>query len=150
MPIVMGDHLMVIITPVINLQGDCDEAIHLYEKAFETKADFILHYSDAKKEDWNRPLTKKQKNMVYHAEMKIGSQRLMFSDIIEFDLIKGNSFFLTITFETKEEVQKAYRILSEGCVTLAPMRSTTYSSCVVSFIDRFGMRWGLMTEQPGE
>jgi uncharacterized glyoxalase superfamily protein PhnB len=88
------------------------------------------------------------KNMVYHAEMKIGSQRLMFSDIIEFDLIKGNSFFLTITFETKEEVQKAYRILSEGSTILAPMRSTTYSSCVVSLIDKFGFRWGLMTEQP--
>jgi PhnB protein len=86
--------------------------------------------------------------MVYHAEMKIGSQRLMFSDIIEFDLIKGNSFFLTITFETKEEVQKAYRILSEGSTILAPMRSTTYSSCVVSLIDKFGFRWGLMTEQP--
>jgi len=139
---------MVIVTPVLNLQGNCEEAIRLYEKAFETKADFILHYSDARKEDWDRPLTEKQKNMVYHAEMKIGSQRLMFSDIIEFELIQGNSFFLTITFETKEEVQKAYRILSEGSTILAPMSSTTYSSCVVSFIDKFGFRWGLMTEQP--
>jgi PhnB protein len=141
---------MLIVTPVINLQGDCEEAIRLYEKAFETKADFILHYSDAKKEDWDRPMTEKQKNMVYHAEMKIGPQRLMFSDIIEFDLLKGNSLFLTITFETKEEVQRAYGILSEGSTTLAPMKSTTYSSCVVSFIDRFGFRWGLMTEQPGK
>ena len=139
---------MLIVTPVVNLQGNCEDAIRLYEKAFETKADFILHYSDAKKEDWDRPLTEEQKNMVYHAEMKIGPQRLMFSDIIEFDLVKGNSFFLAITFETKEEVQKAYRILSEGSTTLAPMRSTTYSSCAVSFIDKFGFRWGLMTEQP--
>jgi PhnB protein len=139
---------MPIVTPVINFQGNCEEAIHLYEKAFETKADFILHYSDAKKEDWDRPLTTKQKAMVYHAEMKIGTQRLMFSDIIEFELIKGNSFFLTVTFETKEQVQRAYLILSEGSTTLFPMRSTTYSSCTVSFIDRFGFRWGLMTEQP--
>jgi PhnB protein len=145
---IIGDNRMPIVTPVINLQGNCEEAIHLYEKAFETKADFILHYSDAKQEDWNRPLTEEQKNMVYHAEMKIGSQRLMFSDIIEFDLTKGNSFFLTITFETKEDVQKAYRILSKRSTTLAPLRSTTYSSCSVSFIDRFGIRWGLMTEQP--
>jgi PhnB protein len=145
---VIGDNLMPIVTPVINFQGNCEEAIRLYEKAFETNADFILHYSDAKKEDWNRPLTEEQKKMVYHAEMKIGSQRIMFSDIIEFDLVKGNSFFLTVTFETKEEVQKVYRILSEGSTTLAPMRNTTYSSCFVSFIDRFGFRWGLMTEQP--
>ncbi len=140
--------IMPIVTPVINLQGNCEEAIHLYEKAFETKADFILHYSDAKKEDWDRPLTEKQRDMVYHAEMKIGSQRLMFSDIIEFELIKGTSFFLTITFETKEQVQRAYAMLSEGGIALVPMKSTTYSSCTVSFIDRFGFRWGLMTEHP--
>lgn len=139
---------MPIVTPVINFQGNCEEAIHLYEKAFETKADFILHYSDAKKEDWDRPLTAEQKAMVYHAEMKIGTQRLMFSDIIEFELIKGNSFFLTVTFEIKEQVQRVYRILSEGSTTLFPMKGTTYSSCTVSFIDRFGLRWGLMTEQP--
>ncbi len=139
---------MVIVTPVLNFQGNCEEAIRFYEKAFETKADFILRYSGAKKEDWDRQLTERQQNMVYHAEMKIGSQRLMFSDIIEFELIQGNSFFLTITFQTKKEVRKAYQILSEGSTTLAPMRSTTYSSCAVSFIDKFGFRWGLMTEQP--
>lgn len=27
--IVMGDSLMVIVTPVIKLQGDCEEAVHL-------------------------------------------------------------------------------------------------------------------------
>jgi PhnB protein len=139
---------MPIVTPVINLQGNCEEAIHLYEKAFDTKADFILHYSDARQEDWDRELTEQQKNMVYHAEMKIGSQRLMFSDIIEFDLVKSNSFFLTITFDTTEVVQKAYQILSESSTTLSAMKSTTYSSCAVSFIDKFGFRWGLMTEQP--
>jgi len=30
---------MLIVTPVINLQGNCKEAIRLYEKAFETKAE---------------------------------------------------------------------------------------------------------------
>jgi uncharacterized glyoxalase superfamily protein PhnB len=48
---VIGDNLMPIVTPVINFQGNCEEAIRLYESAFETNADFILHYSDAKKEE---------------------------------------------------------------------------------------------------
>ncbi len=106
-----------------------------------------MRYSDANKRDWKIPLTDDQKNMVYHAEMFIGNQRVMFSDIIEFDLWKGTSLFLVITFEDAESVKKAYEILKEGNTIVYPMKSTTYSSCFVSLIDKFGFRWVLMTEQ---
>jgi hypothetical protein len=43
----IGNEQMLIVTPVFNLQGNCEEAIRLYEKAFETKADFILHYAES-------------------------------------------------------------------------------------------------------
>jgi len=138
---------MILVTPNFHFSGNCEEAIHLYEKAFETKADFILYYSDAKKEDWNIDLTEEQKKYVYHAEMKIGAQRIMFSDNISLKINKGNSFFLTITFDTKEEVEKAFNILAENGNILIPLRRTTYSSCVGTLIDKFGIRWGLMTEQ---
>ena len=91
-----------LVTPVINMSGNCEEAIHYYEEVFSTKADFILHYSDAKPEDWKNPLTDEQKTYVYHAEMKIGNQRFMFSDIIDFEICHGNSLFIVGTFDTKE------------------------------------------------
>jgi PhnB protein len=136
-----------IVTPVINFSGNCEEAIHFYEHAFGTKADFILHYSDAKQEDWDVPLTEEQKSYVYHSEMHIGNQRVMFSDILEFKVIKGNAVFMTVTFETQEDVQRVYTILSQESTLLTPMKRTTYSSCFVNFIDKYGIRWGLMTEQ---
>ena len=40
------------INPVINMAGNCEEAIHYYEAVFSAKVDFILHYSDARPEDW--------------------------------------------------------------------------------------------------
>ena len=138
---------MLKLTPTINFPGNCENAIHLYEKAFGSKIDFILRYSDANISDWNTELTHEQKNYIYHAEMKIGNQRCFFSDIINFVLIKGNSQFLTITFETKEEVERAVKILAEDGQILVPFRSTTYSSCAGNLIDKYGVRWGLMTEQ---
>jgi PhnB protein len=119
----------------------------LYEKAFGATTKFIIRYSDADKRDWDRPLTDDQKKMVYHAEMFIGTQRIMFTDIIEFDLSKGTSLFLTITFEDAASVKRAYEVLKEGSTIVYPMVSTTYSSCFVSLIDKFGIRWALMTEQ---
>jgi PhnB protein len=138
---------MLIVTPTFNFHGNCEEAIELYKKAFDARVDFILRYSDADKRDWDIPLTPEQEKYIYHAELYIGEQRIMFSDIIEFDLVKSTSLFLTVTFETAEQVKQAYEVMKEGSTTIYPIHSTTYSSCIVVFIDKFGFRWGLMTEQ---
>ncbi|MBL1225048.1 VOC family protein [Enterococcus sp. BWR-S5] len=139
---------MVIVTPTFNSNGQCEEAIQLYQKAFNAKVDFLLRYSDADPRDFDDPLTEEQKNYVYHAEIYIGEQRVMFSDIIGSDhLMKSTSLFLTVTLDSAEEVKKAYEIMKNGSTTIYPLQSTTYSSCFVSFVDKFGFRWGIMTEQ---
>lgn len=138
---------MLLVTPTLNFDGDCEEAIRLYERAFGTKADFIMRYAEGEPADWKLPLSEAQKRFVYHAEMRIGGQRLFFSDIIEFEVRKGNAQFLAITFEAAEEVERAYAVLVEGGLALVPLRRTTYSSCVGNVVDRFGVRWGLLTER---
>ena len=136
-----------LITPVINMAGNCEEVIHYYEDVFSTKADFILYYSDARPEDWEKPLTDRQKTYVYPAEMHIGAQRFMFSDIIDFKICHGNSLFIVVTFDTKEEVQEVYNALLPGSTVLVPIHSTAYSSCTANLLDKYGIRWCLITEQ---
>lgn len=135
------------ITPVINMDGKCEDAIHYYEDVFSTKADFILHYEDARPEDWNKPLTTEQKKFVYHSEMPIAGQRFMFSDIIDFPVVYGNNFFTVLTLDTKEEAAAIYKKLEKDSTILIPLHSSTYSSAMVSLIDKFGIRWAVMTEQ---
>lgn len=138
---------MPIVIPTFNFHGQCEEAINLYKKAFNAKVDCMFRYSDADKRDWDTPLPAEQANYIYHAEMHIADQRIMLSDIIEFELVKSTSLFLNVVFDTADEVKKAYEVLKEGSTIVYPMKSTTYSSCFVSIIDRFGIRWVLMTEQ---
>jgi PhnB protein len=135
------------ITPAINLAGRCEEAIHYYERIFSTKADFILRYGDADPEDWKAPLTEGQKKYVYHAEMSIRGQRFMFSDIVDFPIVPGNGAFFVATFDTREEVEAIYAAMLPGSEVLVPLHGATYSSAVANLVDRFGVRWGLMTEQ---
>jgi PhnB protein len=71
----------------------------------------------------------------------------MMCDNIDVPFATSLSLSLTVTFDTKEEVKQAYDILKEGSTTIYPLQSTTYSSCMVVFVDKFGFRWGLMTEQ---
>lgn len=70
------------------------------------------------------------------------------SDIVEDSTHKaGNSVSIVITFESARKVMNAFEILNENATIISPVQSTTYSSCFVSLIDRFGIRWELMTEQ---
>ncbi len=137
-----------IVTPTLHFCGQCEEAIGLYQKAFDLKTSYILHYSDADPRDWNVSLTTEQQAYVYHSEGYIGGQRFMLADEIGLDTPKSTSLFLTVTFETADQVKQAYQVLTEsGGSSIYPLRSTTYSSCTASVVDKFGFRWGLMTEQ---
>jgi len=138
---------LAIITPNFNFAGRCEEAVALYQKAFNAKVGCLLRYSDANKSDWNKKLTPEQENYIYHVELFIGDQRIMMCDNMDVDLVKSTALSLTVTFDTKDEVKQAYNILREDSETIYQMQSTTYSSCMVVFIDKFGFRWGLMTEQ---
>ena len=138
---------MPIITPTIHFNGRCEEAIKLYEKAFDAKVDYIIHYSDRDERDWNEPLTPGQENYVYHSEIYIGSQRIMMADNPGHNYGKSPFMKLTVTFDCAEDVKNAYELLKDGATIVNPMQSTTYSSCLVSLVDRFGVCWGLMTEQ---
>jgi PhnB protein len=139
--------MMILLTPNFNFNGRCEEAITLYQKAFDAKVGCLLRYSEANKSDWDRELTAEQANYIYHSELLIGTQRIMMCDHMDVELVKSTSLSLTVSFDTKEEVVKAYEVLKDGSTTIYPVHSTTYSSCVVVFIDKFGFRWGLMTEQ---
>jgi len=138
--------MMIIVTPNFHFNGQCRQAIAMYEKAFNVKANVILSYADADLRDF-KISNDNVKDLVYHAEIFIGNQRIMLSDLLDSTLPKGSTLSLVITFETADEVKTAYKTISDGAFIITPMKSTTYSSCFVSLIDKFGMRWELMTEQ---
>lgn len=137
---------MICVTPNLHFQGDCKQAIKLYEMAFGAKIKVLLCNLDANQQDSQSD--QGDNDLVYHAEIIIGNQRIMMTDDTGNTAPKGNMVSLVLTFETVDEVKAAYEIVSQGCKMIHPMQSTSYSSCFVSLIDQFGVRWELMTEQP--
>ncbi|MBP3636174.1 MAG: VOC family protein [Clostridia bacterium] len=135
------------IVPTLNFAGGCREAIHMYEKAFEGKINCLITYGEANDPAYMPLLTEEQKDWVYHAELALGDKRIIMSDHADIAFSVCYSNFLTIMYDTKEQVQRAYEIMKDGSTTIYPMEATPYSSCRVVFVDRFGIRWGIMTEQ---
>ena len=138
---------MIIITPNFNFNGKCEQAIRLYEKAFNAKVECLIRYGDAHWENYDEKLTAEQMNYIYHAEIYIENQRIMMSDNIDIDFQPSKALSLTVTMETKEDVIKAFNMLKDGGEIIYSIHSTAYSSCFCSLVDKFGFRWVIMTEQ---
>lgn len=105
----------------------------------------LLCNADANPQDYRA--SEHEQDLVYHAEIMIGNQQIMMTDDADTTAPKGNAISLVLTFDTADEVKAAYEIISSGCKIISPIQSTSYSSCFVSLIDKFGIRWELMTEQ---
>ena len=128
------------IIPNFNFDGQCNEAIQLYQRAFNGK---VIHcIVDEEKND----ALIETKKRIYHAEMMIGEQRIMMCDNKDVPFQPSPSLSLTIIFDTKDDVLHAYEILKDGGTILYQVQKTAYSSCFVSLFDRFGFRWVLMAE----
>ena len=139
------------ITPFLIFGGQCNHAMELYEKAFGAKVTIKTLYSQANPKDFQCN-DEAEKDFVFHAEMTIDRQRIMLCDDSEGSLGDGmvarsTELGICVTFDSADEVKAAYEIMSEGATIYAPMCSTTYSSCYVNLMDKFGIRWALMTEQ---
>jgi len=134
------------ITPTLNFGGQCREAIHLYEQAFGGQIACLLSYRDANDPAYMPLLTEAQKDWIYHAELMLDGQRIIMSDHADITFQTCYSNFLTLMYDTADEVRRAYAVLQDCSTTIYPMEATPYSACRVVFVDKFGIRWGIMTE----
>ena len=129
------------------LHGQAADAIEAYAEAFGTKPDILLRYADATPAD-HAVVSEACRNRVYHAEMRILGQRAMFSDALDDEpLSLVGTLSAVALFDDGEGVLRTYRALKGGARILYPLHMTTYSACTASLVDRFCVRWTLMTEQ---
>ena len=137
---------MAVITPNFNFAGQCEKAVALYQQAFGARLACLMRYAEATWDAQYASWSDAQKNMVYHAELFIGDQRIMLADHMDLAFEPGVSLSLVVTLDTKEDVLRAFEVISEGGTVMYPPHSTPYSTCTTNVIDRFGFRWCIMTE----
>ena len=129
------------IIPHLHFCGNCNFAIALYEKAFDTKVDEIVRNHDYNSGKYFGD------TQIAHANMKIHGQTIFLNDN-EFFANKNNStnfpVHLIIQFKTAKELLSCYEILKSDDTMSYPFEKTSYSELVGNFMDKFGIWWGFM------
>jgi len=65
------------VIPNLHFNGDCEKAIELYEQAFGAKRTVLLWYQDAHPADIDQESSDEKQELVYHAEIMVGNQRII-------------------------------------------------------------------------
>jgi PhnB protein len=133
------------ITPYLNYDGRCEEAIEFYKKAVGAEVDLMMRCKDA-------PLAPGQKlspgseEKILHVSFRIGDAQLMGSDGYN----KGESQFkgvaLSIDAKDESDAKRLFNGLSAGGKATMPLQETFYSPCFGMLEDKFGLGWMVIVQ----
>jgi len=133
------------ISPVIQFNGNCAEAIEFYEKVFGATDKYIDYYRDAPNDSG---LTKSEetKNLVMHSGMTICGTHINMSDT-EDKVVAGNMFKLNVFMNSAEDVINAFQMLKENGKVIVELGAQFFSPMYGSVEDRFGVHWQLICKE---
>lgn len=127
--------------PHLHFCGDCEKAIALYEKAFNTKAEGVVRNSDYAPDECEGD------NGIAHAAMRIHGQEIFLNDRFgNKDRSLDCAVHLIVMFPGVEELLACYEHFKKGSTVIDPFEELPYSKLAGNFIDEFGVQWGFMTE----
>jgi len=123
--------------------GQCAQAIALYEKALGATVMVLSRYGEENPENTG-PVGEAEKNLIFHAQIKIGKQTILLADDKDNSTKIGSQMQMVVEFDTEDGLKSAYEALADGATDLLPPHRTPYSPCVAGLTDKFGIPWQLM------
>lgn len=135
------------ITPYLTFNGNCAQAIDLYEKAFDVKAK-VMKYSDAPPAEGYAPAPGTE-NFVMHACLTNRDDYTVFLSDMPPDMPTafGNGMSISMELDSADAVKFAFDTLKEGGMVTMELQKTFWSSLFGSLEDQFGVNWMLSIKE---
>ena len=133
-------------SPYFIFNGNCAEAIKLYEKAFGTKANYC-QYKDAPPSD-EFPSQPETAELVMHGILPLGNETIYLCDTTpEHPAAFGNGAFACVELDDADSVNAAFDVLKENGKVFCKPQKTFWNECYAELEDKFGLKWTIMIEE---
>ena len=133
-------------SPYLMFNGNCMEAIKLYEKAFNTKVNYC-QYKDAPSSE-HYPKKPGTEELVMHGVLPIGNETIYLADTApDQPSIFGNGSFVCVELDNAGDIKSAFEALKEGGKVFYEVQETFWSKCYAELEDKFGLKWSIMIEE---
>jgi PhnB protein len=129
------------INPYLNFDGNAEEAFRFYQSVFGGE----LSIQKMGTAPGMEGLSDEEKNLAMHVSIPIGDgQFLMASDCIKSQghvLTQGNSNYISVSPDSREEAERIFNGLSEGGKIEMPLEDMFWGDYFGSFQDKYGIFW---------
>ena len=133
------------VSPYLIFNGNCKEAVRLYEKAFETKAS-LCYYKEAPSGEMGE-MPAELGELVMHGVLPVGKSTVYLCDTTPDKKTSfGDGAFACVELDNAEDVRAAFEILKEGGKVFCEAQETFWNKCYAELEDKFGLKWTIMIE----
>jgi len=124
--------------------GRAEEAIKLYERALGAKTEQVLRYGDMPQEK----CAASDKNLVMHACLRIGDERLMLNDLPPGHPVpRDSNMSVVIDVDDPADLTHKFEALSAGGSVEVPLHDAFWGGKFGILVDALGVRWMFNSEQ---
>lgn len=136
--------------PYLRMNGNGKEAVKFYENALDAENLGVQTYGDMP-DNPEFPLSEEAKNLVLHAQLRIGNTFLMISDTFPGQPYQvGTQVDVAILFRDSEKSKEVYEKLLDGGEVVMPLQETPWSPSYGQVKDKFGITWQISTMVEGQ
>ena len=126
------------LNPYVFFDGDCEEAMHFYERVFKARLEGLIYESAA---PGAKPATG-GKQAVMHARLPLYGGALMASDwMADRPFEKKQGFYVSLICPDLKEARRVFAALADGGQVNMPFEKTFWAEGFGMVIDKFGTPW---------
>jgi PhnB protein len=129
------------ITPYLNFDGRCEEALEFYRGALGAEVTTLMRYKDSPESCASGMVPSGAENKVMHASFRIGETTVMASDCHAAGQPRFEGFSLSLTLPDGARAERAFAALADGGKVQMPLGKTFFASHFGVVADRFGVSW---------
>lgn len=124
-------------TPYLILNGKAQQAIKLYESALGAKVEALQRFGDV-----DKSCHEAQRDNVMHAELQLGSAKVMLSDGSgESPTSPGGSVSVALLLDDVDQARRSFDALGNGGTVIQPLIDAPWGALFGVVRDPFGIDW---------
>lgn len=135
------------INPYLDFNGTAEEAFNFYKAVFGGEFASLMRWGEMPNGEscGGMELGENEREKIMHVALPIGDgQVLMASDALEAmgpKRIVGNNFSISVSADSKEELEGYFNGLSDGGTVMMPLADAFWGAYFGMCTDKFGIQW---------
>lgn len=138
------------VSPYLAFNGNCTQALALYEEAFGVKAGMTMRYVDSPPEEGYEPPAGTE-DFIMHAQLILGSSTIFMCDAMPDNKCSFTSgISIHVSLDSERAVKTAFDILKVGGEVDMEPAPTFWSQYFCILTDKFGVCWMLSYQESAD